>query len=60
MLIKVFPVCLNMSGSLSDAAKDVDPVQGHCYIKDMITFAHTLRLRLPVVPTAGSFVVFAK
>lgn len=38
----------------------IDPCQGHNYITDMITFAQILRLRLPVVPTAGSFVVFAK
>jgi hypothetical protein len=30
------------------------------YIGAMKLFAHTLRLRLPVVTTAGPFVVFAK
>jgi len=61
MLIKAFTVCpKTCPGSLSGAAQDVDPDRDHYYLRLMNAFAHTLRLRLPVVTTAGSFVVSAK
>ena len=60
-----WPSAASQSGTVSafQSARpepSVDLGQGDYYIGVMIAFAHALRLRLPVVPTAGSFVVFAK
>lgn len=58
--IKAFNVCPRHVRLLEGCAWYVDPACDRYYLRLMIMFAHTLRLRLPVVPTAGSTILLAK